>query len=48
MLQTGVQHAVGNKVAQLVGMPAHDGFCGVKTGMLVFFHGFGIFKNVVH
>ena len=24
MLQTGVQHAVGNKVAQLVGMPAHD------------------------
>ena len=48
MLQTGVQHAVGNKVAQLVGMPAHDGFCGVKTGMLVFFHGFGVFKNVVH
>ena len=48
MLQTGVQHAVGNEVAQLVGMPAHDGFCGVKTGMLVFLHGFGFFKNVVH
>ena len=48
MLQTGVQHAVGNEVAQLVGMPAHDGFCGVKAGMLVFFHGFGVFKNVVH
>ena len=48
MLQTGVQHAVGNKVAQLVGMPAHNGFCGVKTGMLVFLHGFGILKNVVH
>ena len=48
MLQTGVQHAVGNEVAQLVGMPAHNGFCGVKTGMLVFLHGFGIFKNVVH
>ena len=25
-----------------------DGFCGVKARMLVFFHGFGIFKNVVH
>ena len=48
MLQTGVQHAVGNKVAQLVGMPAHNGFGGVKMGMLVFFHGFGVFKNVVH
>ena len=48
MLQTGIQHAVGNKVAQLVGMPTHDGFGGVKTGMLVFLHGFGIFKNVVH
>ena len=48
MLQTGVQHAVGNKVAQLVGMPAHDGFGGVKTGMLVFLHGFGVCKNVVH
>ena len=48
MLQTGVQHAVGNEVAQLVGMAAHDGFCGVKAGMLVFFHGFGVFKNVVH
>ena len=48
MLQTGVQHTVGNKVAQLVGMPAHNGFCGVKTGMLVFLQGFGIFKNVVH
>ena len=48
ILQTGVQHAVGNNVAQLVGMPAHDGFCGVKTGMLVFFHGFGVCKNVVH
>ena len=48
MLQTGVQHAVGNEVAQLVGMPAHDGFSGVKTGMLVFLHGYGIFKNVVH
>jgi len=48
MLQTGVQHVVGNEVAQLVGMPAHNGFCGVKTGMLVFFHGFGVFKNVVH
>jgi len=29
-------------------MPAHDGFGSVKTGMLVFLHGFGIFKNVVH
>ena len=48
MLQTGVQHAVGNKVAQLVGMPAHDGFCGVKARMLVFFHGFSVCKNVVH
>ena len=48
MLQTGVQHAVGNEVAQLVGMPAHDGFCGIKTGMFVFFHGFGVFKNVIH
>jgi len=48
MLQTGVQHAVGNEVAQLVGMTAHNGFCGVKARMLVFFHGFGVFKNVVH
>ena len=48
MLQTGVQHAVGNEVAQLVGMPAHNGFCGVKTRMLVFLHGFGVCKNVVH
>ena len=48
MLQTGVQHAVGNEVAQLVGMTAHDGFCGVKTGMFVFLHGFGVCKNVVH
>ena len=48
MLQTGVQHVVGNEVAQLVGMPAHDGFCGVKARMLVFFHGFGVCKNVVH
>ena len=48
MLQTSVQHTVGNEVAQLVGMPAHNGFCGVKTGMFVFLHGFGIFENVVH
>lgn len=48
MLQTGVQHAVGNEVAQLVGMPAHNGFCGVKARMFVFLHSFGIFKNVVH
>ena len=48
MLQTGVQHAVGNEVAQLVGMPAHNGFCGVKMGMFVFLHGFDVFENVVH
>ena len=48
MLQTGVQHAVGNEVAQLVGMTAHNGFCGVKARMLVFFHGFSVCKNVVH
>ena len=48
MLQTGVQYAVGNEVAQLVGMAAHDGFCSVETGMLVFLHGFDIFENVIH
>ena len=29
-------------------MTAHNGFCGVKARMLVFFHGFGVCKNVVH